>query len=728
MAMADRRIARGRHRAPRRRPARIAATLLIPVAIGLFGVVASPLELAARADGPQIVLDPAKEITYGQYILVSLSGYAPGAGVAFRQCVAGTESPDLDTQCSPIYPVSTVTDNSGNGTIYLNVLPDPENAATGQGNMVYASSADPDKPCGSSNPCFPCDQNTPCQMAAFTDPHDVGTAVFAKMEYGPSPTACPAPGEHQAFAHGGGSATAYRAMYTWEGIVCQDPKKLSVQTDLTNSYDGVQSWTSGIADFAVTGQPLDADQKAALSAKGKSWAYAPISGSGVVLAYEIFDKRGPQITKLILTPDLIAQQFTSQIPNWNFVDEINQLNPGIQWPSRVVSYYRAEHSAETVAFTTWLTNVASDALGGLDPPWPGPTSVFPGYGFDVGVQGANKLALAIRNPNTDFSTYGNIGFIDASMAAFYGLPTVKIELAPGVDVAATPETILKAITDALPPENDGSVKFKYDDSSQKAWPIPLVSYIPAPTNKIDPAVGAVLRSFITYAVGDGQDALPKFLQYATLPAVLAAEAVAAADQIPHTPHTTTPPPTTTPPHTTTPPPTYYTTSPPYYTTTPPPTFTTSPPSTTSASTAPTVTPCPSPASTTSPTPSASLPPTPPTTTPPTTTPPTTTPPTSSPSSSAFGPPPTPSPTESPCPSSAPAGAIASGGPLAPAPARFILPSIALLGLLGLTAGPALQRLGNRRRAAGTAGIAAAAEAGGPAGAGGPAVPEVPPTP
>ncbi len=702
--MADKRRAPAKHRArrpaPRRGPARVAASLLIPIAIGILGVVASPLELAAHADGPQIKLDPSKDVTYGQYIHVSLSGYAPGIGVAFRQCVNGTQTPDLDTQCSPIYPVSTVTDSSGNGDIYLNVLPDPENAQTGQGNLVYASSADTSKACGDGNPCFPCDQNTPCQMAAFTDPHDVGTGVFAKMEYGPSPTACPAPGQDQAFAHGSGSASAYRALYTWEGIVCQNPKDLSVQVDLTNSYDGVQAWTNGISDFAVTGQPLDADQKAALHAAGRTWAYAPISGSGVVLAYDIFDKRGPQITNLILTPDLIAQQFTSQIPNWNFVDAINKLNPGIQWPSRIVSYVRAEHSAETMAFTTWLTNVASGSLGGLNPPWPGATNVFPQYGFDVGVQGANKLALAIRNPNTDFSTYGNIGFIDSSMAAFYGLPTVKIELAPGVDVPATPDTILKAINDALPPDSSGAVNFAYDDADHGAWPIPLISYIPAPTNKIDQSVGAVLRSFITFAVGDGQDALPGFLNYAKLPAVLSAEAVAAANRIPHVPHTTPPHHTTTPPTHYTTPPTYYTTPPTYYTTTTPPTFTTGPPPTfpTGSPTATTTLPCPgaTPSATGSPAASGSVLPT------------TQSPTPSVSASGSFGPSESPSPTESPCPSGPPAGAVASGGPLYPSAARFVLPSIALLGLVGLTAGPILQRMSAHRRTGPAAAAATAA--------------------
>ncbi len=690
----------------------MAAAALVTLGIALFGVAGSPLELTARADGHQLTLDPSTDVTYGQYVAATLSGYLPGQALAFRQCIAGTQTPDLATQCSAVLPFTAIIDDTGKDTVYPPILPDPEDGSTGDGNMVYASTFDPGKGgCGSDNPCFPCDQDDPCQIAAFTDPFDVSTGVFATAHFGASPIACPTPGQDQAFAHGSGGAPPYRALYLWEGTVCQDPRDLSVQVDLTNSYDGVKAWSSDpqLADFAVTGQPLDAEEKSQVDSSGHTFAYAPISGSGVVLAYEIFDRRGPQVSSLVLTPDLIGQIFTGQLFNWNFSDRLNQLNPGIQWPPQITPYIRAEHAEESLALTTWLTNVVDPSvLKHLDPPWPGPSSVFPLYGGGLiqALTGSNKLALGIRC-KICVPPFGTIGFVDASVAAFYGLPTVKIKVANHKPpVAATPDTMEKAIEDALPPKADGSVAFPYDDSDPTAWPIPLVSYILAPTNKIDPSVGAVLDSFISYAAAKGQDSLPDSFQYAKLPPVLATEAIDAADKIPHVPPTT-PPPTTTPPTTTPYTPPVYTTSPPSYSTNPPtlPSYS-SPPSSIASPTCGVSSPTPQLGPTGSPLaslsagtgtqpPSSSGPSIGPTIVPTPLTGPTATVP-AGPSGAGTA------PHITPCEvARSPGGGFAAV--LAGSASRFFLPSIFFLGLAGLTCGPALQYFARRRRVGGPAG-------------------------
>ena len=145
-------------------------------------MVSLPGALAAHADGPSITLDPSTNLNYGQFIQASLNGYPAGIGVDFRQCIGGTQTPDLDTQCSPILPITAVTDPDGNSVIYLDVLPDPDAfPADGTGNLVFAS-ANSSGTCDDSgnNPCFPCDEKDPCQYAAMTDPNDIGTAVFAE--------------------------------------------------------------------------------------------------------------------------------------------------------------------------------------------------------------------------------------------------------------------------------------------------------------------------------------------------------------------------------------------------------------------------------------------------------------------------------------------------------------------------------------------------------------------
>src|SRR5262249_6855562 len=154
---------------------------------------------------------------------------------------------------------------------------------------------------------------------------------------------------------------------------------------------------------------------------------------------------------LTLTPDLVAQIFLGEIPNWSANAEINALNPGLEFPTQMGVFARAEHSSQTYALTSWLAATASAT-------WTtGAADIFPLPPSGVsGITGADKLGQAVVDPTTDFFQKGNIGFMDPSTAAFYGLPTVQLQKPDGSVVGAAPDAILQAIADATVNE-DGTI-------------------------------------------------------------------------------------------------------------------------------------------------------------------------------------------------------------------------------------------------------------------------------
>jgi phosphate transport system substrate-binding protein len=619
----------------------------------LTGVPASASTTAAAPTAtPAIAAAPATELADGQYVLVTLSGFTPGQGLAFRQC---TPAPTSIAQCTVADAnIVAVADSSGGGTTYVPVFAGNDQllkSATGPGSIV-------------------CDTGHPCVIAGVTTTTDLTNAVFTPIAFGPSPEACPPQAANAVV--GGGSSSANRAIYGWESTVCQPPANLSITYVSKDSPDGIVSFLGGSPDFnfAVTGPVSNPPVSGAAPPPAPTFKYAPLTASAVVLAYRMYDRTGAQITDLKLTPDLIAQIFEGAIPNWSVNAAIHTLNPTHVFPSLETTYARAENSAQTFVFTSWLAaNAPTTWTAGAEDIFNLPPVGVIGVTGDVGLQ-VVKL--------TDTFGNGNIGFMDSSTAAFYGLPTVQITKPDGSSpISATQATVQKAINDATV-KPDGTLSVNYTNPDLSAYPMPMPTYMLAPTNSIAPDKGAQLAAFLRYAVQSGQALLSPSSGYVPLPPNLVAESLQVADSIP-----AQPPPTPT----ATPRPTARATLPPLIFTPPPSLHATLAP----ATPAPTGTPCSSSAVSSSSTAASA-----------------------SPSAAA---PASPSATAPASPTQCPAAVASVTTPRGSTPhlrpdqraelalllregdsagARYLLPSIAGLALLGLFTGLGLQYLARRR--------------------------------
>src|SRR5205085_5689699 len=403
-----------------------------------------------------------------------------GGAVYFMQC---TEHPkDLNKDCTPLFIDYGVSNAAGAGKIFLPVT------------VGDVPSADGGK--------FTCDSDHPCSFGVFdNDPSKLSNGIFPVLHFAVTPDSCPAPKGDAIL--GSGASSSFLAMYTWEGLICRPPTSLSVGYTLGSSASGRSNYIVGNADFGITGDPFTNDELSQLDQAKKAFEYAPVTSSGLVLAYKIYAHDGfgntSQITDLKLTPDLVAKIYSGQVDNWNLDTEINQLNPKYrgQLPPQVHALSRGDASAANMTFTSWLD--ANAKSSSLPNGWNGPSELWSAdynTGINTSYTGGDKLVTQIATPdNPEWLTQGYIGYVDSSLAAYYGLPTVQIQNAAGQYVSATPQSVDAAIGDAKA-SKDGVLAFDYANKDKAAYPMPMVDYATAPTKGIDHGKGKVMADFL----------------------------------------------------------------------------------------------------------------------------------------------------------------------------------------------------------------------------------------
>jgi ABC-type phosphate transport system substrate-binding protein len=369
-----------------------------------------------------------------------------------------------------------------------------------------------------------CDVSHSCVFAVVANRQDLTGAVYTPLSFALDASDCPSPGSNAVF--GSGSATAYRAIFQWQTATCVAPASLPTIYAASNSIDGVDSFAQGQeqANFAVTGPvpPIT------LPSTAPSFKLAPITSSAVVIAYRVFDRRGNQITNLTLTPYEIGQLFQGQLSLYTDPG-VASLNPGVEFWPNIAKCVRAEHSAETYVFTSWLTAMLGTGTTAGFPP--GARTIYPDIGAATHAAGSRGEALCVQAPGGDqIAAHTEMfGYMDSSTAAYYGLPTVRIRMPSGSIVAATSTSIAEGVSLATP-NSDGSWTPDYTPTDPLAYPMSYPSYMVAPTSKIAGDQGKVLASFLKYAVQQGQTGLPP--GYAPLPAVMVNQSLSVADQIP----------------------------------------------------------------------------------------------------------------------------------------------------------------------------------------------------
>jgi hypothetical protein len=538
-----------------------------------FGAVAP----VGAAVGRAVVSTPAAGLLDGQFVTISWAGFAASSpplsyeAVSISQCKAAPVHPMTD--CAP--SVSGVSDKTGAGVASLQVH---------TGSVLAQDAATR----------FTCDHATACTIAVYVDPTKPITpptpgypAATTSSSFGFPPDDCPHGG---AGVGGVGSEAVNRAMLAWEASVCQPPTSLDLQYTRTESTDGKESFVGKpgfpMPDFAVTSVPFSSADAAAIKAQKRTFGYAPVAASGLVFAFHGTDRiTGQQLTHLTLTPSQLAHIFNGKrysMPTSASDAEsrdIIDLNPGTSFWPNVLAFGRLDGAAGSLEATSFYLSTAAAAwkdvpsyVANRSSRNGGPSEVVdyntPTENMPDGLEGPGASNQLVNGPDILAVTLAgqgqgvgndpatlNLGYLDASTAAFYGLPSVCIQMDANWRtthtpcVKATPQSIAAAL-DVAERNPDGTVTPNWNPSNLAAYPMPDVSYLIAPTNLGPTAKAHTLQEVIQFAVAHGPSSGIVPPGYAELPSDLTKVALSTAAAITNQPTAAPPMPRPTTPATT----------------------------------------------------------------------------------------------------------------------------------------------------------------------------------
>jgi phosphate transport system substrate-binding protein len=283
----------------------------------------------------------------------------------------------------------------------------------------------------------------------------------------------------------------------------------------TGSGAGITAIGNGTADFAGSDVTMAAsEQTAANSACGSTALTIPITAGGIAVTYNLSG-----VTSLKLSAATIAGIFDGKIVKWND-PAIAADNSGATLPSTPISvFYRNDSSGSTSVFTSFLKADAASA-------WTlGASKTITFFSGAQGAKGSAGVAAGVKQ------TSGGVTYVETSYAKAQSLPTASIK-GEGDYQSATSATVSTAIGEGFSVTGTGSdLAGTMNYANMKTgYPISTVSYAIVCSKYKDAAKGALVKSFLGYAVTTGQAAADG-LGFAPLPSDLAAKALASITAI-----------------------------------------------------------------------------------------------------------------------------------------------------------------------------------------------------
>ena len=274
---------------------------------------------------------------------------------------------------------------------------------------------------------------------------------------------------------------------------------------------GIQQFTAGTVDFAGSDVVMKPAEQTAAEAKNGPVLHIPWSAGGIAIEYNVSG-----VTNLQLDANTLASIYAGKIKKWND-PAIAATNSGVTLPSEGIQVvHRSDGSGTTAAFTTYLTAVAKTIWtsgAATDVPWP----------TGQGAKGSDGVTAAVKQ------TEGAIGYAEVSFAKNSSLGIAKIKNAAGSFVGPDASAVSAALAGITVPA-DLKIAINYNPTDPAAYPITTDTFVIVPAKPADPAKGKLLKAFILYALGAGQESATA-LNYAPLPAAILGPATTAAQSI-----------------------------------------------------------------------------------------------------------------------------------------------------------------------------------------------------
>jgi phosphate transport system substrate-binding protein len=261
------------------------------------------------------------------------------------------------------------------------------------------------------------------------------------------------------------------------------------------SGTGYKDIAASLVDFGASDAPLSVYSGVPANLVQIPWA---LTATGV--SYHLNGLK-PRDSVLKLTGSVLSQIYLGKITNWNN-KQIKALNKGVKIPSkRITVFWRSDGSGDTYAFTRYLSDVSSQFNSQVG------SSTTVSFPVGVGEKGNEGMAQALLGTN------GGIAYIAASYLIANRLPAVAVKNGAGNYVVPNLSAIAAAASGISVPGGNQLTIVDPGKRRKKAYPIATFTYAFVPTNAPQ---GALIRSFIGYAITQGQDFGPS-LDFSPLP-------------------------------------------------------------------------------------------------------------------------------------------------------------------------------------------------------------------
>jgi phosphate transport system substrate-binding protein len=273
------------------------------------------------------------------------------------------------------------------------------------------------------------------------------------------------------------------------------------------SGTGITDITARTVDFGASDAPMTASQ----ASKCGGCLTIPWALSATGVGFHV-----PGISTLKVTGKVLAEIYLGQITNWDN-SAITSLNKGEHFPNLgITPIYRSDSSGDSYAFSNYLAHVSSAAAHSLG------VSTSPAFSHGVGAAHNSGMVSTLQ------STKGGIGYIAVSFLIANKLAAAEVQNAAGKYEYPNLREIEDAasiVKSAAP--NTGVSIVDPPKKAKIAYPISTFTYAIVPSSAPQ---GALIQSFIKYALGPGQSDGPR-LDFAALPKVIKNAAKTTAGEI-----------------------------------------------------------------------------------------------------------------------------------------------------------------------------------------------------
>ena len=278
--------------------------------------------------------------------------------------------------------------------------------------------------------------------------------------------------------------------------------QLNAMTDWINSYQTSCSGATidyqgngsgaGIKDF-INKQTAFAGSDSALKDQDKTDADArcatgpaidiPMVGGAVVATYNVAG-----VSKLIVTPEILAGIYSSTITKWND-PKITAANPGVTLPdATIAAFHRSDSSGTTDNWTKYLTEAGGSAWTyGHAKDWKAPGG--------QGAKGNDGVGAAVK------ATANSIGYVELSFAMQNKTSTAWVDNGGG-PIEPTSENAAKTIATATVAGSGNDIVLTLDYKTKTGYPAVLVTYEITCEKGLDAALVPLTKSFLTYTASD----------------------------------------------------------------------------------------------------------------------------------------------------------------------------------------------------------------------------------